>query len=164
MRLFVGVRPPGEAARHLAAAFPTPPAGAGRWHLTLAFLGEVDDPEPLRVPLRAAAAGCSPLTLRLAGSGEFRRSGAVWVGLDGDVEALRSLAAAVAAACRAAGIRLEDRPYRPHLTVGRRPALDPARLASYSGPPWTATEVELVRSHLGRPVRHEVLDRFPLGG
>lgn len=163
MRLFVALRPRGGALEHLAAAVPVPPAGTERWHLTLAFLGEVADSAPLYEPLRAAAAACPPLSLRLAGSGEFHRAGAVWVGLDGDLAGLRSLAGAVAAGCRAAGVRLEDRPYRPHLTVGRRPALDPAALSAYVGPTWTATEVELVRSHLGRPVRHEVFERFPLG-
>lgn len=160
----MALRPPPAAVQHLAAAFPRPPAGVERWHLTLAFLGEVVDVEPLCAPLADAAASCAALELRLAGSGEFGRSRAVWVGLDGDVAGLQALAAGVAAACRAAGVALEDRRYRPHLTIGRRPAADPAPLAAYAGPPWTAHEVELVRSHLGRPVRHEVLDRFPLGG
>jgi 2'-5' RNA ligase len=162
VRLFVALRPPGPALRHLAAALPVRSAGTDRWHLTLAFLGELGDRAPLRGPLRAAARTCRPLELRLEGSGAFRGSGAVWVGLGGEVDALLALQAAVAGACRTAGVPLEERPYRPHLTVGRRPALDPAALASYAGPAWTAHEVELVRSHLGRPVRHEVLDRFPL--
>ncbi len=55
---------------------------------------------------------------------------------------------------------LEERRYRPHLTVGR---LDPALLSGYRGPTWTAREVELVRSDLGRPVVHTVLARYPLG-
>jgi 2'-5' RNA ligase len=164
VRLFVAVRPPADALQDLAAALPRRPAGADRWHVTLAFLGDVADPHPLLAPLRAAAAGCPPVELRLRGSGEFRRSRAVWVGLAGDVAALEALAAAVASACRSAGVRLEDRPYRPHLTIGRRSAADPGPLADYAGPPWRGREVELVRSHLGRPVRHEVLERFALLG
>ena len=60
-----------------------------------------------------------------------------------------------------AAVQLEDRPYRPHLTVGRR--VDRAALADYRGPTWTASEVELVRSDLGREVRHTVLERYALG-
>lgn len=57
---------------------------------------------------------------------------------------------------------LEARRYRPHLTVGRRGPPDPAQLASYTGPDWTAGGVELVRSTLGRTVLHDVLERFLL--
>jgi 2'-5' RNA ligase len=88
----------------------------------------------------------------------------VWVGVEGDRTALTELAGAVARACRDAGVDVERRPYRPHLTVGRRGRPDPARLAAYDGPPWTAGEVELVASRLGPTVEHRVLDRFPLTG
>ena len=58
---------------------------------------------------------------------------------------------------------MERRPYRPHLTVGRRGRPDPALLAAYSGPPWTAAEVEVVTSRLGPAVEHRTIARLPLG-
>ena len=64
----------------------------------------------------------------------------------------------------AVGVALEERAYRPHLTVGRRGRPAPAALAAYDGPVWTAAEVELVRSTLGRTVDHQVLRAFPLRG
>ena len=161
MRLFVAVRPPVEAVEHLVAVLPRWPSAPERWHLTLAFLGEVDDPASLPEPLGAACTG-GPLELRLAGSGTFGRGGPVWVGVRGDVAALTALAGRVASAARRAGLDVERRPYRPHLTVGRRGHPDPRALAAYEGPSWRATEVELVRSHLGRTVEHVVLERFSL--
>jgi 2'-5' RNA ligase len=133
--------------------------------VTLAFLGEVDDPEPLHEPLRRAAERTPPLELRLRGSGTFGgRGGHVWVGLDGDLAGLAALAGRVEDACRGAGVELPRRPYRPHLTVGRRGHPDPVLLGTYAGPTWPVTEVELVRSHLGRTVEHVVLRSWPVGG
>ena len=164
MRTFVAVRPPPAALAHLQAALPRWPSDPGRWHVTLAFLGEVDAPRRLAGPLAEVCAGTGPLTLRLAGSGAFGRTGPVWVGVAGDVEGLSALALGVAGASRRCGVDVERRAFRPHLTVGRRGHPDPRTLAAYAGPDWTVGEVELVASHLGRTVRHEVLERLPLGG
>ena len=164
MRTFVAVRPPPAAVDHLRAVLPTWPSAPQRWHLTLAFLDEVEQPAVLVPGLAEACARRPPLQLRLAGSGTFGRGGPVWVGVEGDRTGLTALAGAVAQACRDAGLDVERRPYRPHLTVGRRGRPDPAGLAAYAGPSWTASEVELVASRLGRPVEHRVLERFPLTG
>lgn len=164
MRAFVAVRPPPAVVDHLRAALPSWPSAPERWHLTLAFLGEVADPSVLVPGLGAVCTAKPPLDLRLAGSGAFGRGGPVWVGVEGDRAGLTALAGAVAQACRDAGVDVERRPYRPHLTVGRRGRPDPALLAAYAGPTWTAVEVELVASRLGPPVEHRVLERLPLAG
>jgi hypothetical protein len=41
--------------------------------------------------------------------------------------------------------------------------VEPATLWDYEGPPFTVTDVQLVRSVLGRAATHEVLVSFPLG-
>ena len=172
MRLFVALLPPAAALNELdAAVAPLRPgwpdlrwAGQDRWHVTLAFLGEVADPASLLGPLAAVCAASSPFSLSLAGSGSFGSRGPVWVGVDGDVDRLAGLARRVRQAVRGAGVDVERRRYRPHLTVGRRRQPDPALLASYAGPAWPVVEVELVHSRLGRPVVHTVLERWPLGG
>jgi 2'-5' RNA ligase len=155
VRLFVAVRPPVDVLAHLARTLARPPAPT--WHLTLAFLGEVDDDAPLAGPLADVAARRPPFSLALAGSGRF--GPAVWVGVTGDVPALAGLAADVAAAC---GLG-DDRPYRPHLTVARG-RLDPAALASYAGPSWTVDRLVLVRSVLGRRAEHTVRQEHRLLG
>lgn len=161
MRLFVSLELPPEVRTHLAAELAgSRTTDVAQWHITLAFVGEWDDPTTLVPGLAEVATAAAPLTLRLHGGGAF--PGALWAGVAGDVAGLRRLATGVGAACRAAGVQLEDRPFRPHVTVARR-VRDPRRLADYEGPAWTATQVELVRSHLGATARHEVLERFPLG-
>jgi 2'-5' RNA ligase len=164
MRTFVAVRPPADAIAHLRAVLPRWPSAPERWHLTLAFLGELARPLELEDDLCEVCAAVPPLSLQLAGSGTFGRNGPVWVGVRGAVLDLAALAGDVAHACRARGIDVERRPYRPHLTVGRRGRPSPRALSSYEGPAWQASEVELVISRLGPSVEHEVVGRYPLGG
>jgi 2'-5' RNA ligase len=164
VRLFLSLRPPAHARAHLAAAL----AGlrttdVAQWHLTLAFLGEVPSEQPLLPGVGQVVARTPRLVLRLRGGGVFRGQGVLYARPDGDLRQLRRLALDLAAVCRDAGVPLEDRPYRPHLTVARRVRAATA-LDGYEGPVWTATEVELVRSHLGTTARHEVLQSFPLRG
>lgn len=155
MRLFVALRPPREAIEHLRTQLPQWPGDPARWHVTLAFLGDDADPVRVHEQVGAAVAGRPAVDLHLEGSGSFGR-GPVWIGLGGDLPALHDLAAAV---MDATGTR-SDRPYRPHLTVGRR--VPQQRLGTYRGPAWRATEVELVRSDLHPRVVHTVLERYPL--
>ena len=158
MRLFVSLRPPPDALDHLRAQLPQWPGPPDRWHVTLAFLGEVAEAGPVDAALGQALAGAPAPELRLAGSGTFGR--VVWVGLEGELDVLARLAALVSAAARQAGVALERRRFRPHLTVGHGGRPDPARLSGYRGPTWTAGEVELVRSDLGSTVTHTGLGRY----
>jgi RNA 2',3'-cyclic 3'-phosphodiesterase len=159
VRLFVQVRPSEQAVthlrQHLASARTSNP---DQWHLTLAFLGEVPGAGPLYDALAAVATAHEPFSLRLAGGGRFGRR-ATWAGIGGDLAHLLSLAAHVQDACRAAGVVLDVRPYRPHLTVGR---VDPRALTSYEGPSWRVSRIELVHSVLGERAVHTVLRAFPL--
>jgi 2'-5' RNA ligase len=159
VRLFVQVRPSQQAVthllEHLASARTSNPA---QWHVTLAFLGDVPAAEPLYDGLAAVAAAHEPFSLRLAGGGRFGRR-ATWAGIGGDAARLHALAEHVQDACRAAGVALDDRPYRPHLTVGR---VDPRALSSYEGPSWQVSRIELVHSVLGERAVHTVLRAFPL--
>jgi 2'-5' RNA ligase len=139
-----------------------------RWHLTLLFLGDIPAGRLPDLVDRAgpAVAAAPAMTLWLAGGGRFgsqRRPQVAWAGLDGDVRPLADLAGRLAAAARSLRLEVEERPFRPHLTLGRwrpgRPA-DAAvvdRLADYHGPPWPVTEVRLLDSHLGAGARYETV-------
>jgi 2'-5' RNA ligase len=175
MRLFVAVDPSAEAIRHLAEAargLRVGPVRPEQWHVTLAFLGEVDDARlpAVRGAVAGAAAVARPGRLRIAGGGRFGNA-VLWAGLAGDVDALTELAAAVRASLQPAGFPGDDRPYRPHLTLarlGRRTAgeylrADVATLSGYRGPEWPLDQVRLVRSWLGGSARHETLASWPLG-
>lgn len=93
-------------------------------HLTLQFLGEV--PEARVVAVGAALEGVAhradPFVVSLARLGAFPSLGTprvVWVGVERGVERVEVLARAVGRALRPLGFKPEDRPFRPHLTLGR---------------------------------------------
>ncbi len=187
MRLFVAIELPDawrEEARRireqLAAALGD---GTGlrftateRLHLTLRFLGDVDEAvvPDLRGQLAQEVATVE-VPLELAGLGQFgsrSRPTVLWLGLAGDLDRLAALRAAVERAVVAAGLEGDERPLRPHVTLARvarqarpsqRRAISDAVAATETPPsvPFAAREVALVRSHLGRNARYEVLARYP---
>ena len=141
-----------------------------RFHLTLTFLGDVEDVRvgPLAEALAALARSQPPIDLQVAGSGHFQAR-VLWLGLRGDVEPLESLAADVARAAVAVGVRVQEKPYYGHLTVARpRGQSDVCEavtaLSSYAGIAWQATELVLMRSRLGLIPSYEKQAGWPLLG
>ncbi len=145
-------------------------------HLTVRFLGELD--EAALMPLQAALDVVLPfaITLSLDRAGTFgppARTGVAWLGVEGEMRALRVLARDVERAVRLVGMRAEERPFTAHLTLARLArgatpeerrlvaeavqSLEPPPLA-----PFIASQLLLVRSHLDGPSpRYEVLSRHP---
>lgn len=171
--------PPASALDHLDGALHRlrDRAGAPRWvgrslqHVTLAFYGEVPAGRvPALTDALGAALGPVEVHLRLSGAGTFPEKGdprVLWVGVDGDVEELSALAAAAAGAGKVAGVEVDRRAYRPHVTVGRwaHSAGGDRRvagaLAGYAGPHFTAGAVVLMRSHHGAAPRYETVATWP---
>lgn len=172
MRLFVGLAPPAAVLDDLEAACAPlrPSRGDLRWtsrelwHVTLAFLGEVDEGSIVRLLPRLERAARRHLAfgLSLAGAGAFpspARANVLWSGLSGDRKALGELAMSVGAGARRAGTPPPDeRRYRPHVTLARcrapvdaRPVV--AELSGYQGPTWAVEEIYLIRSTLAHETR-----------
>jgi RNA 2',3'-cyclic 3'-phosphodiesterase len=93
-------------------------------HLTLKFLGEVN-PEAipkLQVFLNEACKSERRIELVLRGLGCFpnaRNPRVIWCGIEGETDSLLRLQHSVESACAQLGFAPEDRPFRPHLTLGR---------------------------------------------
>ncbi|GAY08845.1 RNA 2',3'-cyclic phosphodiesterase [Pseudonocardia sp. N23] len=183
MRLFVALLPSVATIRALDAAVApvrvTRPelrwVAPERWHVTLAFLGEVPDDrrDDLAGQLGTAARGGAPLRLVVDGAGRFGDR-ILWAGVGGDGERLHGLAAVLAAGVARARIPLEHKEFRPHLTLAaaRPPAsvrdaveeLDPLLR---NGPEETFTWMGLVWSRLGKgpggTPRYETVATWRLG-
>lgn len=148
MRVFVALRPPAAVLADLPdlgrLGAGLRPVRLADVHLTLAFLGEVAGVEELTGALDLALIGQLAPRLRLSGAGRFA-GGACWLGLAGELAGLRELVARVRGAARSAGLAVDPRPWRAHLTIGRGAAL-PAALSGYSGPSHRWREVSVVHS------------------
>jgi RNA 2',3'-cyclic 3'-phosphodiesterase len=89
-----------------------------QWHVTLVFLGEVDDESCARLVRELATVRQTALTLRMEGLGVFQRAGILHAEVGVTQELLR-LYEAIAAAVRRVGLEAEGRPYRAHITLAR---------------------------------------------
>ena len=140
------------------------------WHLTLAFLGDIDA-ESVGVvadALRTVSAGHRPMALDTGGLGGFpsaARARVAWYGVHDPGGRLRHLADDVGTA-----VDLEpDRPFNAHVTLGRArgAAIDLRAWMKRADPPegrLAVERIELMRSHVGRgPAHYETLASAPLG-
>jgi 2'-5' RNA ligase len=96
---------------------------AGNIHLTLKFLGDVSlsNLEMLTKILQTEVAGHHPFEISVGGSGAFpsaRRPRAIWVGLEAPPE-LAAVQNGIESAMERLGYAREERPFSPHLTLGR---------------------------------------------
>ena len=152
-RMFIALWPDAAVRAELAAwreAGKCPgsatPVRTERLHLTLHFIGDV---ERERVPQLADA-------LRVPFDGVEMRFGRalMWAhGIavlepDSVPEALLELHAALAAVLQRLSLPLDDRPYRPHVTLARRAGM---AVAPHQGPAiaWTIDRFALMESTLG---------------
>lgn len=166
MRLFVAVWPTDEVL-DAVAALPRPAHPGLRWttrdqwHVTLRFLGSVEDVDGARAALCGVAAAAADVEVGPE-VGRFGRRI-----LHVPTAGLDAIAAATVQAMRNIGEPSDPRPFHGHLTLARS-GRGGADLRALAGAPisgrWRAREVTLVRSHLGGGVgaRYEVIERVPL--
>ena len=146
MRCFVGIRLPDQINRelHRQIRYLEGTGAAVRWvkednlHVTLKFLGEVEDDEVRDVHQALSEVRSRPISLSVNGLGSFPPKGrprVVWAGLAGDTDALAGLAADIEARVAPLGYPPETRGFRAHLTIGRVKGpsnLDPLMVAIQS--------------------------------
>lgn len=185
MRLFVAVTPPADALDELEAAVAPLRSscpdlrwtGRQNWHVTLAFLGQVDDAVGDKLgPALGEAVAAEPAGLvSLGPAGSFPKDRAwanvLWVDVKDQDGFLTRLAATVGEVAGKVGAPPDrQKEYKSHLTLGRcrnAAKVGPlvAKLAGFRGRPWLAGEIQLFQSHL-RPQwpepRYEDLGRWPL--
>jgi 2'-5' RNA ligase len=169
MRLFVAVTPPDEVL-DLVAALPRPDVVGVRWttrsqwHVTLRFLGRVDDGDVGAVVEKLTTVRAAQVSASLGP--EVARFGHRVLQLP--VDGLSSLAADVIGATATFGEPPEDRPFRGHLTLARvgrgagrvdlRPLCGTPLSAS-----WPVTSFELYSSQLHpHGARYTVVESFPV--
>ncbi|HLK01036.1 MAG TPA: RNA 2',3'-cyclic phosphodiesterase [Streptosporangiaceae bacterium] len=190
MRLFVAIAPPAEVLDELdnlaaplrAARSDLRWTSRAAWHVTLAFLGEVEERavDQLIPRLERAAHRHEAISLAFSGAGAFPapdRANVLWSGISGDRRGLAGLAQSVAAGAGRAGAAPPDkgRRFQPHLTLARcRLPADVSgivtALEDFHGRFWHASDIHLVRSQLngasrpapGTSPRYTTIQSWPL--
>ena len=182
-RIFIAVRV--EAGAELLRMISSLKARLGneniRWietsdiHLTLAFLGDTEE-ERIRsvtLMLKEKCTGFGDFEFRLGGAGLFknyRDARVIWAGITGS-DRLSELNSAIAGGLKENGFATDERPFRPHLTIGRIKFLKDAEnlrdaLESYSDTEFQTVKVtgvilfESILMRTGSVYRE--LGKFPL--
>ena len=168
MRLFFALWPDDAAAARLAEAAHAlalltggKPVPLAKIHLTLAFLGDLE--EARLGPALDCAKGLDRegFEVVLDQWGAFRGARVAWAGCRETPAGLARLQADLASRLRDAGFLLEDRLYTPHVTLARK-VTRPIGRRDAQPVGWTAREVALVRSQLGKG-GYETLETWELG-
>jgi 2'-5' RNA ligase len=179
MRLFVALELP-EMVRQRLVGLQGGVPGA-RWvapetmHVTLRFLGELDEPVAQDVDAELARLTAAPFGFTLEGTDYFgagkKKPYALILNVQ-RTEPLQALRDKVDRAAVAAGLAPDDRKYRPHVTLARLKDAPMERVrrwlaehALFQAGPLPAERFVLYRSHLGSAAAaYEPLVTYPLTG
>lgn len=176
MRLFIAIELPAELKQALARLHCDLPGArwvpAAQIHLTLAFLGEVEEADAWRLNAELARIHLPSFTLSLTGPDCFpqrQRPRVLWVGVAPEAR-LTNLVAAVQSAIRDCGLPVEERPFSAHITLARLRFPAPREAGAFLDqplplplPPLPVRDFILFESRLSpQGVEHRPLTTFPL--
>ena len=133
IRTFLALDPPEEILREIGRVqnrLQKVIRGDLRWvrpeaiHLTLKFFGAISGNDVANISAVAgkAAAEVRPFDLAIGGAGVFpdpHRPRIIWLGMSGDAARLVNFQQGMERTLRKIGFPGEERPFRPHLTLGR---------------------------------------------
>jgi len=158
MRLFFALWPSAELAERLAAEadglarrFGGKATRLETIHLTLAFLGEVDDAQLPAVIEAGRLVRAAPFELTVDCLGYWRHNRLLWAGCSAVAQPLQELVNALREQLRVAGLACdESQRFAPHLTLLRKVpgAMSSADLPALQPLSWRCGEFVLVRSRL----------------
>jgi 2'-5' RNA ligase len=156
-----------RVAEHIAALRAAAPRVRASWdraeklHITLKFLGEIEQGrvEALSRAAARAATSAPGFDLAIEGAGAFPPRGlarVLWLGVADPSGGLARLQSALEDECATAGFAREERPFHPHLTIARlrspegaRRLAETHRQAGFKAAGFTVEELTVVRSELG---------------
>jgi RNA 2',3'-cyclic 3'-phosphodiesterase len=140
---------------------PTPPE---KLHITLFFVGCVERATLARLQSVAGGLATAPFRLDVTQLGLWRHNRIVWAGSKSAQPALAKLVSDLTRGLAADGVRSEDRPYVPHVTLLRNARTAPGR-SRIAPIAWHAREFVLVESVAANGgSRYEVIARWPFSG
>ena len=118
------------------------------YHITLAFLGDTEEGkiQILGDLAEKSCAGSGEFDFFLRGAGVFRspkEPRVIWVGIQ-ESEKLIQLAELVNSAVKMSGINIEEKSFRPHLTIGRLKRLQSQDILKSLLKKYEDTEIQVI--------------------
>ncbi|MDD3947274.1 MAG: RNA 2',3'-cyclic phosphodiesterase [Clostridia bacterium] len=98
-------------------------SNAGNLHLTLVFIGETNREDDIIKIMDTVNCPSFALTLHKSGKFAHNRGDIYWMGVTSNPDLLR-LQSDLTRKLQAANFKIENRPYRPHITLGRSVVAD----------------------------------------
>ena len=138
------------------------PVAPSNYHLTLVFLGTISHVQIADLMQETSRVQACPFSLALGHAGWWNGPRVLWLAPELCPEPLLQLVTRLSGLARQQGIRLEERPYRPHLSIARQ-------VRTFPGPDslepicWKISDFCLLRSKsLKTGVVYELLASWPL--
>ncbi len=167
-RLFFALWPDDSLRARLAALTAAAAGLRGRavarenLHLTLVFLGALDEGQKACAEQVADEVRSDAFSLVLDHSGHWRGPQVLWVGASSPPRPLRALVETLHLGLEPCGHRPDNRPFRAHVTLMRKAATPPPELR-VEPLHWPVREFCLIRSEtLPEGARYRVLRTWPL--
>ncbi|MCF6408842.1 RNA 2',3'-cyclic phosphodiesterase [Pseudalkalibacillus salsuginis] len=145
----------------------------GDYHITLQFLGASPDERLGQLIEEMDKINTPSFRLALNNVGYFgnpKTPRVFWLGIDHS-EQLNQLQERTKQRCFSAGFEVESRPYRPHITLGKRWGGDSQRVSNeccilpteLTGCSWEVNEIILYEIHPGKEPMYVPYRRFKIG-
>ena len=168
-RLFFALWPDDGVRARLAEQARLLPINMGRrvppenFHITLLFLGNVEEQDIPRLADDAAALKTPGFPLQIDHCGWWKRAKVVWLAPAHAPEPLLELVKQINRLSRLAGLPVDERDYSPHLTIARK-LTQPVKPCTYDPIHWDVREFCLVESVTHeKGARYRVLRSWRLG-
>lgn len=142
-------------------------------HITLAFIGEIDQNRTVEVISSLTAITFPPICVTLTGTGRFpaqtKSPRVLWIGIEVD-DHCHQLSASIISTLTKTGLHFEKRPFSPHLTIARcrYPIADKLDILMNENKSilfhqFITNEFVLYKSFRGPDgIQYEPIQRFPL--
>lgn len=178
-RLFIAIDLPGHVRHTLGRLLLDPqrgvrPVPTGQMHLTLHFLGDVENDRREQLVAALHRLREAPFAIAIRGAGTFPprgRPSVLWAGV-ADSASLFALRAIIGQALESCRLDIDHRPYAPHVTLARlTPAVPRSWVTAFlaANRPLAIDGIPVDRFHLYASTRrdgmteHTIEASFPLG-
>jgi 2'-5' RNA ligase len=168
-RLFFALWPDHETRERIYVVSKMLPEKYGRWvpkdnlHITLVFLGNIDAQQSQAIQQGASEIRNQSFSLKMDRTGKWPRAKVFWLAPTTMPNELTSLVTKLNKSAIDCGIKVESRPYSPHVTLARK-AKGPVPRLDLIPFEWTIKSFALVQSNtLQDGAVYEVIKSWDLG-